>query len=237
MNAPHIGDELAALLRGELDRTSTAAAGRHLRGCDECRRDLVDIAIAHGSLAAARRVEELIAYDTPVRDERGGGVGVPADLRPLRSPTALQRRRVAGLVASVAVVLGLSLAAVTGVFSSPSTVRPLVAMARLRPPSRGIGPRGEVMIRAHGEVMEMSVVTRGLADAPADDYYEVWLVQPATRKMMPVGLLDPSGTGHYALRAKILDQFLTIEISLQPNNGSPRPSAKSVLEGQMTEVE
>ena len=93
------------------------------------------------------------------------------------------------------------------------------------------------MIRAHGEVMEMSVVTRGLADAPADDYYEVWLVQPATRKMMPVGLLDPSGTGHYALRAKILDQFLTIEISLQPNDGNPLPSAKSVLEGQMTEVD
>lgn len=232
MTSPHVGDELSALLAGELDRETLRSVGRHLESCHECRLELVLTAVAHGSLVAARRAEEVVGYEpAPAQTDRASSTGTA--LPPLVT-TSRRRTRFAGLAAAAAAVVGLLFATAAGAFDS-SPHEPLVAMAHLHPSAQGRSASGAVMVHAKGDVMEMSVVTRGLAEAPPNHYYEVWLVQATSHKMMPVGVLAPSGEGRYSLTAPILDQFARVDISLQANNGDPRHSA-SVLEGQMTDL-
>ena len=57
-NDGHVRDEaeLLALLRGELDRSRTQAVTAHLRECEQCAAELVDVVAVHAHLAAAARL-------------------------------------------------------------------------------------------------------------------------------------------------------------------------------------
>ena len=55
MNHDEYADELPLLLTGELDRSRLRALVLHLRGCPECRAELVETAAAHAALTATRR--------------------------------------------------------------------------------------------------------------------------------------------------------------------------------------
>ena len=58
----HMNEELPALVSGELGREATRSIGHHLRICGECRAQLVEVALAHGSLTAAMRVEQELGF-------------------------------------------------------------------------------------------------------------------------------------------------------------------------------
>jgi hypothetical protein len=95
---------------------------------------------------------------------------------------------------------------------------------------------GAVTVRALGETREMLITTKRLPKLLPDQFYEVWLLQPATNKMLPVGVLPPSGSGSFELAAVVMSQFSAIDVSLQANNGDPAHSSRSVLRGLVEAV-
>lgn len=88
-----------------------------------------------------------------------------------------------------------------------------------------------MVARAVGSTLQMTVTTRGLPSAPAGDSYEVWLLQPSTNKMPPVGLLSPTGVSSYGISNFLMTQYSAVDISLQTNDGNPAHSTTSVLRG------
>jgi len=57
----------------------------------------------------------------------------------------------------------------------------------------------------------------------------VWLLDPATLKMLPMGVLSPSGHGEYSVSATIMNGYSAVDVSLQANNGNPAHSQTSVM--------
>jgi hypothetical protein len=237
----HVEEELVPLLSGELDPTGTGAVRDHLRACGACRDQLVDSAVVHGTLRAVARVEgELRLPSEPGLDPvgsvgHGGGV---EEQPPLRFPARAQHRdRRRATVTAAAAVLVLAVAG-WGVarHSGRAPVTPVAAVASLRHLDAPASARGAVTVRAAGTTRQMEITTGGLAQAPANHYYEVWLLQPTTDKMLPVGVLPPSGSGAYELSAAVMAQYSAIDVSLQANDGNPAHSAQSVLRGSVRSV-
>ncbi len=75
----------------------------------------------------------------------------------------------------------------------------------------------------------MLVTAKGLKQLPSDRFYEVWLFDPKTQKMLPVGVLGPGGKSSYSLPQSLISQYQVVDISLQQNNGNPAHSKDSVL--------
>jgi len=99
----------------------------------------------------------------------------------------------------------------------------------LEPVAAGTGA-GEVTMRADGGSTAMTVSTSGLR-RPQHGYYEVWLLDPATNKMLPVGVLPPSGGSTYDLPASVIGRYSAVDVSLEPDDGNPAHSTDSVLRG------
>jgi anti-sigma factor RsiW len=61
----HPQDDLPGLLLGELPAATAVTVGRHLNGCDPCRRDLAAVAFASSALRDAAGLEFPEAADLP----------------------------------------------------------------------------------------------------------------------------------------------------------------------------
>ena len=112
--SPHIGDELAALLAGELSPADTAAVLRHAQTCPQCTQALHESLRAHIALTRASRL---------LRGIPAASAGTPEtadDLPPL--PVTRQPRRWlrAGAVAAAA-ALAAGTAISTYVLTQPAT--------------------------------------------------------------------------------------------------------------------
>jgi hypothetical protein len=57
----------------------------------------------------------------------------------------------------------------------------------------------------------------------------VWVFNPSSLKMLPMGILGPSGQGQYQIAAPIMSGYSAVDISLQTDNGNPVHSNTSVL--------
>jgi anti-sigma-K factor RskA len=75
----------------------------------------------------------------------------------------------------------------------------------------------------------MIVRTRDLAGLSSQKFYEVWLLDPATQKMLAVGVLPPSGNGDYEVTAGLMAGYSAVDVSLQSDDGNPAHSQTSVL--------
>jgi len=192
------------------------------------------VALAHGSLTAAMRAEQELAFQPRTNlprpaasssREASPGVAQP----PLRLP---RRHQHAGRLLVAACLVLVAGATALGIsFSQHSSPRPIAAVASLHPLVAPAGAHGAVVVRAAGKTLEMSISTSGLPALPADEFYEVWLLQPKTNKMLPVGVLAPSGTGSYGLSDPVMADFTAIDVSMQANDGNPVHSILTVLRG------
>jgi Anti-sigma-K factor rskA len=64
-----------------------------------------------------------------------------------------------------------------------------------------------------------------------DGFYEVWLIDPTVTKMVAIGVLSGS-QGKFTLPNGVsLSSYPLLDISLQPLDGDPKHSGKSVLRG------
>ena len=90
---------------------------------------------------------------------------------------------------------------------------------------------GSLTALAEGGNRVLTVHTAQLHVLNSQTYYEVWLLDPATLKMLPVGVLPPSGTGTYDMDASLMKGYTAVDVSLQVNDGNPAHSKVSVLRG------
>jgi anti-sigma factor RsiW len=223
--SPHIGDELAALLAGELSPADTAAVLRHAQTCPQCTQAL------HGSLRAH------IALTRASRLLRG--IPAASALPPL--PVTRQPRRWlrAGAVAA-AVALAAGTAISTYVLTKPATATQPATVAagtlsRVAGSSAPAAAHGTVVMVSLGPTArQMTITISSLPPAGRGHFYEAWLLQPASGKMLPVGvLLTPGSPVSYRLPATLTLGYSYVDISRQANDGDPAHSADSVLRAQL----
>ena len=229
MSEPHGADhdpmEFLGLLSGEANRGVALAMAERLRSCDACRRELADLLVAHAALASASRTlaepaepaEVLAPLPTP------DDVLPPPRPTPTRSHSWTIRWAVAAAAIVVAVV-GVS----TGLARSHQHPT-VVAQAALRPLDGPANATGTLTALATGTDRELTVHTSALHAPGAQSFYEVWLLDPSTLKMLAVGVLPASGTGSYNMDASLMKGYSAVDISLQANNGNPAHSTTSVL--------
>jgi len=215
----HCKGDIPGLLSGELTRTEMSAVASHLRSCEQCREALVDLSIAHGSLKTVRR--HLTMTDTAAETPD----------RPL--PTLVVERKVPKWIlrsaAAVVLVVGLGIAGLS--FANRAPVTPVAATAKLASLDAPVASQGKVVVRATSGGLDMVVATSGLPKISANQYYEVWLLNPKTNKMLPVGMLKPNGVGDFTFSKQLMDDFSAVDISLQANDGVAAHSAISMLRG------
>ena len=234
--------DLVGLLAGELGRDETIAVGRHLHSCPRCTEELVDLVVAHGALSAASsaflqlddapadrrdpdaRVAEMLGHDAE------GSVLPPLEVDTTEGTGRGTRRRwaivVAGVAAGLLVLVGV-VHFLVGPDNPPSGS--VVASAALKPINAPPSATGNIKAVAVGGTRNLIVHTENLGAPSAEQFYEVWMLNPSTLKMLPVGVLPPSGTGTYSMGASIMTGYSAVDISLQTNNGNPAHSDTSVL--------
>ncbi len=78
--------------------------------------------------------------------------------------------------------------------------------------------------------MVRALTARGLPRPPAGGFYEVWLVGDAGNDF-PVGILAPDGEGVWSLPADVAGRYRAIQVTLEPADGNPSRSARTVLRG------
>jgi Anti-sigma-K factor rskA len=246
-NWDHDHVDLLGLITGELGRDDTISAARHLGSCSRCAEEMVDLAIAHGALTAASaavsRLDEAPTgrpdSDAVLADMVGHDVSRPA-LPPLEVDTtrttehAGRPKRLAVVVAGVAAMVIALVGAGVGVgtvIARPGklTSGPLVASAALKPIDAPTSASGSIKAVAVGDTRNLTVETKNLKAPSSAHFYEVWMLNTSTQKMLPVGVLPPSGTGTYSMGASIMAGYSAVDISLQTNNGNPAHSSTSVL--------
>ncbi len=226
----HVEEELPALLAGELDLDTTRAVTGHLRSCPDCRDELVEVA---AGISVMRQLDQT-SLDQTSLDETSldettvddGPVAAPVPIDAARRPARPRpHTRTMLLVAAAVALVFAGVVTAAAMLSREQSPDATVALA---PVAGQSAADGSVAMREAGDAQAMEVDT-SLGAAPSDAYYEVWLLDRASGKMLPVGVLPPEGRGTYRLPASILEQYDTVDISLQPDDGTTAHSSDSVL--------
>ena len=218
---PH--PDLFALVRSELSTTDAIGAGDHLDGCPSCREELVDMLVGHSVLTRAVRT---VRSTAPLTDPW------EAHELPVLTPP---RRRVRGtaLLAAAALVVG---ATVVGALTlrdddAPSEQAPLAAPEQVATLDAVEGSAaGEVrMVRDEGGTL-MTISAPDLPGAGSGRFYQAWLLDPATDKMLPLGLVSGDSTT-FRVDDDLLSSYDAVDVSLEVDDGDPEHSVTSVLRG------
>jgi hypothetical protein len=248
MTAGHIDDELPALLTGEADRDTVTAAAAHLRGCEDCRHDLVSALVAHAALAsAARFAPDVVALSSPGSDQpdqpgnrpgrQDADTATPADAATLpdldpvlahtrRLPASGRGASVRALWIAAAAVLGFG-AGIGGVLAVDHLRTPAGRTVQLAAFDKGT-------VAATAEIIDGTQLRMRAGALPPpgpDRIYEVWLTNNARTQMYAVGSLPAGRTGSFTVASALLHRYTAIEVSVQPLNNSGY-SGTSVLRGR-----
>lgn len=230
--------DVLALLRGELPNATAVEAGAHLDACALCRTELAGLAGAHAMLTRSARVlgapeqgSALPPLPDPSRSRRTPPptAGTPSSRTPSsRTATTRTRRRALGVLVA-AVVVAAGVVGTTQLLDRPD-VRPPTARvsAPLDAVAGGAGGR-LVMAVATGHSTRMTLTTTGLPPIADDRFYEAWLLDPLTRKMLPLGQLGPSGRATFEIDDALLGRYSVVDVSLERDDGDPAHSVLSVL--------
>lgn len=223
--------DLLGLLRGELTNAEVLVAGSHLHECDTCGPELREVAVGHALLTRTTRSL------SPTGD-RVTGLAEP-ELPP--APVATRERRwlrpVAAVAAAAALVLGSS--AVTSYLQRPddgaSVAQPNVEQqtADLEP-VQGTGG-GRVVMVSHDNEVAMTVETQDLPTITKGEFYYVWLFNPKTQKMLPLGVVSPGGRANFDLSDSLVKRYQVVDVSLEKDDGDPAHSVTSVLQGSYSD--
>jgi hypothetical protein len=152
-----------------------------------------------------------------------------------RSQTSRLNSRLLAVAASCLVVGLIGGVVVDRVLDSGSTSdpsAPVLAATRLAGLPAAPAASGEadvVETPTGGRTLDLDVRQLG---AP-DGFYQVWVIDPTVTKMVPVGVLS-GGQGRFVLPAGVdLADYPVVDVSLEPLDGNPAHSGKSVLRGTL----
>jgi anti-sigma factor RsiW len=212
----HPQDDLPGLLLGELPPASAVAVDRHLAACDPCRRDLAAVAVASSALRDISRLPLAQASDLP-----------PLQL-PAVGPPGPPQHRSRWLLGAAAVLVALLLGVGAFTIGRDRDAGRGQTVA-LGAPAAG-GATAEARMRGAGDDQVMTMTAKGLPRPPAGAYYEVWLVGEGGQDL-PVGVLAPDGEGVWSLPAEVAARYRAIDVTLEPADGDPSRSDRTVLRG------
>jgi len=218
----HPQDDLPGLLLGELPPATAVTVDRHLATCDPCRRDLAAVATASSALRDLSRLLLVEAAELPPLAPPAAGKA-----RPLRPPVLRDRRHRGRWLAGAAAILVALALGVGGLTIGRDTGRGQTVS--LGAPTAGAAT-AEAQMRGAGDDQVMTMTARGLPRPPAGGYYEVWLVGDGGRRF-PVGILSPDGQGIWSLPAEVAARYRVIHVTLEPGDGDPAMSTRTVLRG------
>jgi hypothetical protein len=155
--------------------------------------------------------------------------GPPAPLAPV-VPLRPRRSRVL-LAAAAALVVGLGVGAGAVALTGRDDDGVPVAEAELDPlEDSGASGRAAVVERADGtRVLRVELA----ADAPAEGYYEAWLLTESVSGLVPLGVVRP-GTEEFELPAGLdIAAYPVVDVSVEPLDGDPAHSGASIARGQL----
>jgi len=225
----HCIEELAGLLHGELALDELRRVTTHLRSCESCRRELVEVATGVGALARVERLGLVDAMPPKLPPLADLSVDPLAELAEART----RRRRARWVVPVAAAVVAVLVASAAILVNRDGSSSP--SRSRANPTAEvalqavGAQPaRGEVSMSGTGASRTM-VVSTNLPPTKADSFYEVWLLDTRTNGMVAVGVLPSSGTANFTLPSHLVSRYNAVDLSLQPDNGVPTHSNQSVL--------
>jgi hypothetical protein len=229
VTALHPQDDLPGLLLGELPPATAVAVDRHLAGCDPCRRDLAAVAVASSALRDLSRLPSAEASGLPPMRPPAGDPDGPGDRDPLPGSVLRDRsRRTRWLLGAAAVLVALLLG-VGGLTVGRDRDPGRGQRVALGAPAAG-GATAEARMRGAGDDQVMSITAEGLPRPPAGAFYGVWLLGDAG-KDFPVGVLAPDGHGIWTLPADVAARYRAIDVTLEPADGTPSRSGRTVLRG------
>lgn len=238
---PH--PDLVALVRHELSNAAALDAGDHLSTCDECRDDLPEVVV--GAAVMGRAARTLAAAP----EHGGSSTSDPDHLPPLELPAGRRTSsRDRWLLTAAAVVVAAALGALTaglvgGGEDTPTITAEPPAEGRtvvLAPPEAdptsttappGPDATGRVRISEGDGATTLTFTTDGLPAAGSEEYYEAWLLDPATEKMLPLGLVPRDSEATFEVATSLVEQYGALDLSLETDDGDPTHSATSVLRG------
>jgi len=229
VTARHPRDDLPGLLLGELPPATAVAVDRHLAGCDPCRRDLAAVAVASSTLRDLSRLPLAEAPGLPPMRPPAGDPDGPGDRDPLPASVLRDRPRRSRWLLGAAAVLVALLLGVGGFTVGRDRDTGRGQRVALGAPAPG-GATAEAHMRGAGDDQIMSMTAQGLPRPPAGAYYGVWLVGDAGQDF-PVGVLAPNGQGIWSLPADVAARYRAIDVTLEPADGNPSRSERTVLRG------
>lgn len=224
--------DLLGLLRGELTNAEITAAADHFDSCPECRDELAETAVGHALLSGATRT-----LARGAREEAPPAAVLPEP--PALSLPAEPRRwtRPLGLVAAAAALV-VGTATVTSYVTRPGEEpQPPVAGDRQSAdlePVQGTGG-GQVVMASTDSKVTMSVETDDLPPLKEGQFYYVWLFNPKTEKMLPLGVVGPEGKAGFTIPPSLVGRYQVVDISLEKDDGDPGHSVTSVLRASYAE--
>jgi len=75
----------------------------------------------------------------------------------------------------------------------------------------------------------MTVETRDLPKIGRGEFYEAWLFNPNTQKMLALGVVGPAGTASFEVPDSLVGRYQVVDVSLERDDGDPGHSVTSVL--------
>jgi hypothetical protein len=206
---------------------------------DRCR-------LCHGQVDSLRRTVALARDGADAVDDDDGPPeavwrAISGELALEDPPVATRRSRWRVAVPVAAAVLGVLAGIAVGyaVFAGPPGAGSVVAQLG---PVGVIDPTGSGQVRMvrDGDDQHMDVTLTGVDDLGGGDYLQVWLLDPATARLVAMGGLAPvagqEGTyrGSFTVPEGLpLGAFGTVDVSIEKWDGDPGHSQRSVLRGPL----
>lgn len=218
----------------------------HIAACSRCRRELDALrAVVRAARSAGpgdrlseppdrvwRSIQRQLHAPEPSPDadrtERATALAAPA------RPAPRSARRSARVLAALALVAGLAVGGGVGWWQAsenrPATLQSTGAPHRLapRPGHTAAGTVELAKSPAEGRVLKVTV--HGLPDTGG--YFEVWLMDPSGRRLIPVGALGQDGSATLPVPHGVdLPSYPVVDVSDQAYDGDPAHSGRSVVRG------
>jgi Anti-sigma-K factor rskA len=231
--SPHVAEDLPLLLTGDAPREAVQAAADHLRGCDDCRQELVAAVTAHAALTSAHRFAADLV--TPSSVSPGGANPPLPDLGTVfdqvreevaaRPPRRSRVRVFAATAVAAGVLLGAGAVALVELGAGSGSGAHNVALAPFG--------AGKVAAKATLDTNgRMSIDATALPALDATHRYEVWLTDDTRTRMQPIGWIDTDGTTQLTVPRNLLQSYRDIEVSVQQVDAATYVySGTSVLRG------
>jgi len=216
-------------------------ATEHLQSCDQCATTLAEL---RQLLDSAHDLPELESPPPGLWGRITDELSLDPDQEEAEAPAPVtrlaERRRTArsfrGRTLAVAATIAAVIGAGVGVGGTlllredekPAPVEVAIKLAPLEGKA-GAGTADLVKAPAGGK---LKVTASGLS--ASQGFYEVWLINTDGKRMVSLGVLDPTTGGTFQIPGQITAQgYRIVDISLEPDDGNPEHSHDSIIRGTL----